>query len=153
RLMRFLITGGFGCIGSWIIRNLWDRKQPCCIFDVQQDVRRLRLLLNDDEISQVPFIAGDVTDLDALCRIIREEKITHVIHLAGLQVPTCRANPILGARVNILGTLAVFEAVRQAQPQVKRVVYASSAAVIGPSEAYPQTAPLPDTVPLIPSTH
>jgi nucleoside-diphosphate-sugar epimerase len=151
--MRFLLTGGYGCIGSWIIRNLIDRGQSFCVLDLQQDLRRLRLLLNEDEIAQVPFIGGDVTDLPALCRVIREQGITHVIHLAGLQVPTCRADPILGARVNVLGMLAVFEAVRQAQPQVERLVYASSAAVIGPPEAYPQPDTLSDDVPLVPSTH
>jgi nucleoside-diphosphate-sugar epimerase len=151
--MRFLLTGGYGCIGCWIIRNLIDRGQQFCVLDLQQELRRLRLLLNDDEIAQVPFIAGDVTDLPALSRVIHEQQITQVIHLAGLQVPTCRADPILGARVNILGTLAVFEAVRQAQPQVERLVYASSAAVIGPPEAYRQAGPLPDDVPLVPSTH
>lgn len=31
---------------------------------------------------------------------------------AGLQIPTCRANPLLGAKVNVLGTLNVFEASR-----------------------------------------
>jgi nucleoside-diphosphate-sugar epimerase len=101
----------------------------------------------------VPFIVGDVTDLPALSRLIRDEQITHVIHLAGLQVPSCRADPILGARVNILGTLAVFEAVRQSHRQVERLVYASSAAVFGPPEAYGQEGPLPDDVPLVPSTH
>ena len=54
------------------------------------------------------------------------------LYLAGLQVPTCRANPLLGARVNVLGTLAVFEAAATLSGQVERVVYASSAAVHGP---------------------
>ena len=37
-------------------------------------------------------------------------KLTRLV--AGLQIPTCRANPLLGARVNVLGTLNVFEAAR-----------------------------------------
>src|SRR5262249_51350023 len=74
------------------------------------------------------------------------------VHLAGLQVPVCRADPLLGAKVNVLGTLAVFEAVRELQPQVQRLVYASSAAVFGPPEDYPQ-GPLPDDVRLTPTTH
>jgi len=44
------------------------------------------------------------------------------------------------------------EAVRQSEGQVKRLVYASSAAVFGPPEIYPKGA-LPDDVPLVPSTH
>ena len=153
--MRVLLTGGFGCIGSWIIRNLIDRGDEFWVLDVREDHCRLRLVLSDSEIARVPFISGDVTDLPALRRIIDQHRITHVIHLAGLQVPTCRADPILGARVNVLGTLAVFEAVRLAQPQVERLVYASSAAVIGPLEEYAAlgSAPLPNEVRLVPSTH
>ncbi len=83
---------------------------------------------------------------------LQRHGITHVVHLAGLQVPVCRANPILGAKVNVLGTLAVFEAVREAQGRVQRLVYASSAAVFGPPESYP-AGPLGDDVPLKPTTH
>src|SRR5262249_55801511 len=72
--------------------------------------------------------------------------------LAGLQVPTCRADPLLGARVNVLGTLSVFEAVRQAAGQVERLVYASSAAIFGPADQYAQGS-VPDDVPPSPTTH
>ena len=56
---------------------------------------------------------------------------------------------MLGAKVNVLGTLAVFEAVKAAGDQVKRLVYASSAAVFGAPDKYPP-GPLPDDVPLVP---
>src|SRR5262249_47074255 len=103
-------------------------------------------------LSQVVFAQGDVTDLPRLREVLEKNQITHVVHLAGLQVPVCRADPLLGARVNVLGTLAVFEAVRQLQGQIQRLVYTSSAAVFGPPELYPQGS-LADDVPLIPSTH
>jgi nucleoside-diphosphate-sugar epimerase len=87
-----------------------------------------------------------------LVRTIREHGITHIIHLAGLQVPTCRANPVLGAQVNVMGTLAIFEAYKECRNQVKRVVYASSAAVFGPPSDYPAGS-LSDDVRLSPSTN
>ncbi len=150
--MRVLLTGGYGCIGSWIVRNLLDRGDEVWIYDLREDPRRLRLLLSAEELRRVPFVQGDVTDLAGLQAAIARHGITHVIHLAGLQVPTCRANPILGAKVNVLGTLAVFEAVRAAGEQVQRLVYASSAAVFGPPETYPPGR-LGDDVPLRPATH
>ena len=150
--MRVLLTGGYGCIGSWIVRDLLDRGDRAWVYDLKEDTHRLRLLLGDDELSQVGFVRGDVTDLDGLKKALTEHGITHVVHLAGLQVPVCRADPMLGAKVNVLGTLAVFEAVRAAGPQIERLVYASSGAVFGPPEAYP-LAPLSDDVPLRPSTH
>src|SRR5262249_35661779 len=103
-------------------------------------------------VRRVKFVPGDVTDLAGLRAAVRDHQITHIVHLAGLQVPTCRADPLLGARVNVLGTLAVFEAVRQAQRQVQRLAHASSAAVSGPPADYPP-GPLADDVKLTPTTH
>jgi nucleoside-diphosphate-sugar epimerase len=150
--MRVLLTGGYGCIGAWIVRNLLHRGDEVCIYDLKEDPRRLRLILSDEQVRQVRYIPGDVTDLPRLRAAVAEHAVTHVIHLAGLQVPTCRADPILGAKVNVVGTLAVFEAVRQAGGQVRRLVYASSAAVFGPPEDYPP-GPLADDVKLMPTTH
>ncbi len=150
--MRVLLTGGYGFIGAWIVRNLLERGDRAWIYDLREDPRRLRLILSEEEVGRVGFVPGDVTDLAGLQAALARHDITHVVHLAGLQVPTCRANPILGAKVNVLGTLAVFEAVRGAGEQVQRLVYASSAAVFGPPEAYPP-GPLGDDVLLVPSTH
>jgi nucleoside-diphosphate-sugar epimerase len=150
--MRVLLTGGYGCIGSWITRGLLARGAAVWIYDLAEDPRRLRLLLSEDQLRQVPFLAGDVTDGAALEGALHRHAITHVVHLAGLQVPVCRANPLLGAHVNVVGTLAVFEAVRRTEGQVQRLVYASSAAVFGPPDDYPP-GPLGDDVILRPTTH
>ena len=37
---------------------------------------------------------------------------SRIVHLAGLQIPFCRANPSLGAAVNVTGTINIFEAAR-----------------------------------------
>ncbi|HEY7312678.1 MAG TPA: NAD(P)-dependent oxidoreductase [Gemmataceae bacterium] len=149
--MRVLLTGGYGCIGSWIVRNLLERGEEAFIYDLREDTRRMRQILSDEQVRRVTFLQGDVTDLPGLKSALERHGITHVVHLAGLQVPVCRANPILGAKVNVLGTLAVFEAVRESQGKVQRLVYASSAAVFGPPEAYP-AGRLGDEVPLKPTT-
>lgn len=150
--MRVLITGGYGFIGAWIIRNLLARGDEAFVYDLKEDPRRLRLILPDEQVRMATFVPGDVTDLDSLSAAISKYDITHVIHLAGLQVPTCRADPILGAKVNVLGTLAVFEAIRRTGDRVKRLVYASSAAVFGPPDAYTPGSQ-PDDARLVPSTH
>jgi nucleoside-diphosphate-sugar epimerase len=150
--MRVLLTGGYGCIGAWIVRNLLERGDQAWIYDLKEDPRRLRLILPEEKVRQVSFVQGDVTDLARLRTAIDKHGITHLVHLAGLQVPVCRADPILGAKVNVVGTLAVLEAARQAGPQIQRLVYASSAAVFGPPENYP-AGPLGDDAPLRPTTH
>jgi nucleoside-diphosphate-sugar epimerase len=150
--MRVLLTGGYGCIGSWIAKFLLERGDQVWVYDLKENTHRMRQIMADERVRQVKFIPGDVTDLKGLQSALDGNGITYVIHLAGLQVPVCRANPILGGQVNVIGTLAVFEAVRLAKVPVQRLVYASSAAVFAAPDKYP-AGPLSDDVPLIPSTH
>lgn len=151
--MRVLMTGGYGCIGSWVAKHLVDRGEEVWIYDLRQDTHRLDLIVDEPARERVRFIAGDVADPDAVRRAVEKTEATHILHLAGLQVPACRANPLLGARVNVLGTLAVFEAAAALKGQVQRVVYASSAAVHGPTAPDLSTRPVPDAVRLRPTTH
>jgi len=150
--MRVLMTGGYGCIGSWVARQLVEGGGEVWIFDLKEDRHRLDLLLGPEGREQVHFLPGDVADAGAVREAAERVGATHLLHLAGLQVPTCRADPLLGARVNVLGTLAVFEAARALKGQVERVVYASSAAVHGPADP-DSTGPVGDRVRLAPMTH
>lgn len=148
---RFLVTGAMGCIGAWVVRNLVCEETPVVVFDLASEPRRLKLLLEPDELARVTFVNGDICDLAALERALDEHAITHVIHLAALQVPFCKADPPLGARVNVVGTVNVFEAVKQRE-HIDKVVYASSAAVYDVAYAYPPGVPLPHDAPLHPNT-
>ncbi|MEZ4678015.1 MAG: SDR family oxidoreductase [Caldilineaceae bacterium] len=87
--------------------------------------------------------------MKAVRAVVEENGVTHIIHLAGLQVPFCRANPSLGAAVNVVGTVNIFEAARHAG--VKGLSYASSLAVLGPAEDYDE-GKIEDDVPLLPRT-
>ena len=58
-----------------------------------------------------------------------EHAPTHIVHLAGLQVPFVAADPVMGALVNVVGTVRVLEAARHAGGAVRGLSYASSAAV------------------------
>jgi nucleoside-diphosphate-sugar epimerase len=93
-----------------------------------------------------------VADPDQVRAAVESAQATHLLHLAGLQVPICRADPIRGARVNVIGTLAVFETARILKGQIHRVVFASSAAVHGPQPP-DHTGPVPDDALLRPVTH
>jgi UDP-glucuronate 4-epimerase len=126
--VRFLVTGAGGCIGAWTVAQLVNEGTPVVALDASDDDHRLRLLLDDAELASLARVRGDITDLDALERTLDEHAITHVIHLAALQVPFCRADPPLGARVNVVGTVNVFEAVAQRADRMGPVVFASSVA-------------------------
>ena len=71
-----------------------------------------------DARAGITLVAGDITDEEALGRALDEHEITRVVHLAALQVPFCRADPAAGARVNVLGTVAVFEAVKARRDRI-----------------------------------
>lgn len=130
----FLLTGAHGFIGAWVTKRLHDAGARVLLFDRDTDPRRLRLIMDDEAVARTRFVTGDITDAGTLPLIFEEFEVEHVIHLAGLQVPTCRADPHAGALVNVVGTINVFEAARASGGRVKRVVYASSAAVYGTGE-------------------
>jgi len=126
---RYFITGAQGCIGSWIVKTLSERGDEAIVFDRSNDSRRLGAIMSATDLARVRLIVGDITDRAAVLSALHEAGAQRVIHLAGLQVPTCKTDPINGALVNVVGTLNVFEAARETQ--ASSVVYASSAAVYG----------------------
>lgn len=147
----FLITGSMGCIGAWVLRHLVAEGVRVIATDLTTDPVRPSLIMTPEQLARISFVQLDITDLKALQTLIEQEQVTHIIHLAGLQVPFCRANPALGARVNVVGTVNIFEAVRHAQGQVRGLSYASSVAVLGPDHLYPER-PVADNVPLYPNS-
>jgi UDP-glucuronate 4-epimerase len=141
---RFLVTGALGCIGAWVVRLLVRQGIPVSVFDLGSDPHRLRLILSADELASVNFIQGDITDTAQVHAAFQNSSANRVIHLAALQVPFCKADPVLGARVNVVGSVNLFEAVKKAG--LKHLVYASSVAVFGSSEDYPEGALASDAV-------
>jgi nucleoside-diphosphate-sugar epimerase len=137
---RFLVTGALGCIGAWTATLLVREGTEVVAFDLPgSSDHRLREVASVKEAERVVRVGGDVTDLEALERALAEHEVTHVVHLAALQVPFCRADPPLGAHVNVVGTVNVFEAARRYGLETS-VAYASSAAVYDPrGEMVPAT--------------
>ena len=144
----YFITGAQGCIGSWIVKALIERGDTAVVFDRSDDSRRLSAIMSDEDLARVRFVTGDITDSASVLSALDECGAANAIHLAGLQVPTCRADLVTGALVNVAGTLNVFEAARRLG--LKRVVYASSAAVYGMND---DDVALNETAQCEPTTH
>jgi nucleoside-diphosphate-sugar epimerase len=121
-----LVTGAGGCIGSWTLALLTNAGVPAVAFDLSDDRRRPRLLLAEDELAEVPWVTGDIADARAVVDAVAQHDVRAIIHLAALQVPFCKADPVAGAKANVVGTVNVFEAARQ--HGLQRVAYASSIA-------------------------
>ena len=124
----FLVTGAYGCIGTWVVRQLVQENAAVTAFDLASEGHRWGLVMTPDEAQSVERVSADISDITALERALDGGGVTHVIHLAALQIPFCRADPPLGARTNVLGTVNVFEAVKRRADRIHQVVYASSIA-------------------------
>ena len=127
--MNILVTGGAGFIGSNITDNLIDLGYKVVVVDN----------LSTGKIEYVNPAATfyelgiPATDLD---KVFGKENITHVIHHAAqIDVQHSLKDPVLDARSNILGTLNLLENCRKYD--VKKVIYASSAAVYGEPDYLP----------------
>jgi nucleoside-diphosphate-sugar epimerase len=147
---RFLVTGAAGCIGAWAVRLLLDEGVDVVATDLSADQRRFQLISQGRPEEKVDFDQLDVTRTEDVKAIVADRGITHVVHLAGLQMPFCAADPPLGAMVNVVGTVNVFEAIRAAGRPVG-LAYASSAAVFG-SPAGHRAGVVGDTSALLPDS-
>ncbi|MDV7142830.1 NAD(P)-dependent oxidoreductase [Tropicimonas sp. TH_r6] len=134
-----LVTGAGGCIGAWVVAILARSGIPLVAFDLQDNRTRPSLLLGD-AAADLTWETGDITDSARLFEICDKHGIRAVIHLAGLMVPFCKADPAAGARVNVEGTINVLELARQRG--LKRLAYASSSAIHGMPPGGPTIATL-----------
>lgn len=145
----YLLTGSMGCIGAWVLRHLLDQNADIIATDVDLEPTRPRLLMSEDELSRIRWEKLDVTDHQAVADLVEKNGVTNIVHLAGMQIPFCKANPSLGAAVNVTGTVNMLEAARH--NNVNGFSYASSVGVMGTDEFY-TTKPVMDNATLYPST-
>ena len=128
-----LVTGAGGCIGSWTIALLVRAGASVAVLDLAEDRRRPGLLMSGDALAKVRWFTGDIAETKSVMLAAEASEARAIIHLAALQVPFCKADPVAGARVNVVGTVNVFEAARK--HGIQRLAYASSVAALGAIEA------------------
>jgi CDP-glucose 4,6-dehydratase len=129
-----LVTGAYGLLGSWLVKELLERGARVCVVRRDQPARSalVTMGLEDD----VDVVDGDVRDEELVTRTLAEYDIGGVFHLAAQTiVPTANHSPISTFETNIRGTWTVLEASRL--HGVERVIVASS------DKAYGRHAELP----------
>ncbi|NWB97589.1 NAD-dependent epimerase/dehydratase family protein [Pseudomonas gingeri] len=120
-----LITGGAGFIGSNLAEALLEQGYSLRILDDLSTGKRSNLALDNP---RVELIEGDVADAALVAQVMRGCRA--VVHLAAVaSVQASVEHPVRTHQSNFIGTLNVCEAMRQTG--VKRVLFASSAAVYG----------------------
>ncbi len=115
--MNILVTGGSGFIGSHVADALSEAGHKVTVFDIN-----ISPWIRQDQT----MVTGDLMDEKLLENITRDMDV--IYHFAGIaDIDECAAKPVETARINILGTVQLLEASRQAN--IKRFVFASSAYV------------------------
>ena len=130
----FLVTGGAGFIGSNLCEAILDMGHTVrCLDDLSTGKRSNVDLFTDNE--RYTFIEGDIKDLDTCRRAV--EGVDYVLNEAAWgSVPRSIEMPLFYERNNIMGTLNMLEASREAG--VKTFVYASSSSVYGDEAHLPK---------------
>ena len=141
--MTVMITGGMGVIGSWCTRRLVEQGIRVVTFDKAEDTSFLK-----DLSGNFDAVVGDVLDFPHLIHTLKHYKIDRIIHMAGLATPPLEVKPYYHYRVNVDGSLNVFEAARLMD--VTRVVAMSSRSVYDVAKGefgYPTYKPISEEYP------
>lgn len=132
---KVLITGYEGFLGSHLTRSLVDAKANICGLDIL--VRRKRTLLRDNELDKVNIIKGSVENFSLVSKIIKENKIEIIFHLAAKSlVGQGLQKPVKTFSTNIKGTWNILEASRNSN-SVTAIIVASSDKAYGSHRKLP----------------
>lgn len=150
---KIFITGGTGCIGSVTIAKLLESPEVVQIVVATRSSNEepLKLWLGEELDSRIELIKLDIADYDAVDKTLQKVDPTHIIHLGAYQSPDCSNDHIGGMNINTGGTMVLFDAAEKLT-NLKRFVFASSAAVYGKRSMYPQNSISEDVV-LAPPNH
>jgi nucleoside-diphosphate-sugar epimerase len=138
-MIKYLVTGGAGFIGSHIVEELLKRGEYVRVLDNfstgNRDNLRFPDLPNGLVEHSLELIEGDIRDLD-ICREACDG-VDYIFHQAALRsVPKSVDDPCATNEANVNGTLNLLLAAKDRG--VKRFVYASSSSVYGDSNHLPQ---------------
>ena len=142
-----LITGINGFIGGNLAKSLINRGAN--VYGLIRNAKYDTFLYYEKLNEKITLIEGDLADKDLFGRIISEEQIQSVFHLAAqVEVGVGIANPFLTFETNIKGTYSLLEAIRQYPQTIESVIVASTDKSYG---SYPkEKMPYQEDYPLLP---
>lgn len=128
-----LVTGASGFLGKAVMTLLGEQKQ--------------RAIGLDPRSSATTQIVDDLSDCSKLARLLKNEKVTHIIHAGGVSGPMVLADdPLKVITINVLGSLNLLYAAMDAG--VRTFIYCSSAAALG---SFYENEPVDESYPLRPN--
>jgi len=137
-VLKILIIGGAGYIGSHVTRAFLDRKDKITVFD------NLSSGCRENLFEEAEFVLGDILDYNSLCNVMAKG-FDVVVHLAALKAAgESMTKPEKYAINNICGTINIINAM--AHTNIKNIIFSSSASVYG----MPKYIPVDENHPLEP---
>lgn len=110
-----IITGGAGFIGSHVVRLFVNKYPDYRIINVDK-LTYAGNLANLQDIEDKPnyrFVKMDICDFEAICQLMKNEKVDGIIHLAAeSHVDRSIRDPFTFAQTNVMGTLSLLQAAR-----------------------------------------
>jgi len=138
-LIKVLVTGGAGFIGSNLVRTLLEKGYEITVLDISDDLFRLEEVEN-----KIKYVKGDLRDRELITRLIKQVDV--ICHLGG-QVShlLSQEDPYYDLEVNIVGTINILEAMKRYNPSAY-LIYASSRSVYGKKMECPNDPPITEDV-------
>lgn len=134
--MKVLITGGAGFIGSNIAEKLFEKSYEVHIVDN----------LSTGNLSNVPFLKKeyiyieDIRNHQFINDLLSNNQYDYIIHLAAMvSVVETIDKPVESNQINIDATINLLEAIQLNNPNLKKFIFASSAALYGDLPGLPKS--------------
>lgn len=136
-MAKFLVTGGAGFIGSNIVKALIDNGDAVRVLDNLSTGHKKNI---EPFLDKIDFQNADLTNTDDCCKAVNG--VDYVLHQGAVpSVPRSVNNPLLTNNSNVVGTLNLLIAARDAK--IKRLVYAASSSAYGDSPVMPKVETMP----------
>jgi nucleoside-diphosphate-sugar epimerase len=129
-MARVMITGGFGTLGCWVLRELGRQHHDVTVFELDTPHNRVRAR----EFTELEVHWGDLRDPEQVAASIASQDL--VLHLAFVLPPAAERDPEGAYAVNVGGTRHLI-ARCQAQARPPRLLFCSSAEVFGRTRHQP----------------
>ena len=132
--MKYLITGGAGFIGSSLAKELIKNGHEVTVVDDLSMGKKENL-----DIERIHFVEGDIRNKELMEKLFNETQFDYVFLLAAIaSVADSIQRPIETHEVNLDANLNILELIKEKQKNIRRVVFASSAAVYGDDPSLPK---------------
>ncbi|REH84820.1 NAD-dependent epimerase/dehydratase family protein [Staphylococcus felis] len=134
--MKVLITGGAGFIGSHVAEHFFEIGNEVYIIDNLSSGYRENIGFIDDE----HFFELDIRDYNKVNELIVKHQFDVVVHLAAMvSVVETVEKPVESNEINIDATLNILQVCKENNKNIKKFVFASSAAVYGNEKTLPKS--------------